>query len=74
MNHLCVLIASELGISWDRVQSAGYAELMQWAGGVMSKWIREGGDPERLEKYFEELVDGADYSSLWDALKRAEKR
>lgn len=39
----------------------------------MSKWIREGGDPERLEKYFEELIDGADYTTLWDALKRSDK-
>lgn len=52
---------------------SSYSEMMLWANEVMNKWVRQGGDQERLEKYFEELVDGADYSTLWDSLARTDK-
>jgi len=47
--------------------------LMTWARELMEKKVREGGDQKKIEMYFEELVDGADYSATWAALAAAEK-
>lgn len=70
---MCVLITSELGIPWRDVVNADYGLLVMWAREVMAKWIRRGDDEERLRMYFEELVEGADYSSTWAALRIADK-
>ena len=53
--------------------SARYGLLMTWARELMEKKVREGGDQKKIEMYFEELVDGADYSATWAALAAAEK-